>query len=158
MCIVPQSHFDENFAGLLHLVWATTAGPNSSYSTKIFLGGVPWDISEQISVQVCSFVYMVSCWCFDIFIQGERDIIDLQSKYGQDKTSRDSFYYKILWQQENEGNEVEQICPVGILPLMQVRIIPWTPCAHCAPLSRAHTSAGQFGFPCSRIMTLHLAW
>ena len=92
MCIVPQSHFDENFAGLLHLVWATTAGPNSSYSTKIFLGGVP---SEQISVQVCSFVYMVSCWCFDISIQGERDVIDLLSKYGQDKTSRDSFYYKI---------------------------------------------------------------
>ena len=84
-----------NFAGLLHLVWATTAGPNSSYSTKIFLGGVPWDISEQISVQVCSFVYMVSCWCFDIFIQGERDVINLLSKYGQDKTSRDSFYYKI---------------------------------------------------------------
>ena len=78
-----------NFAGLLHLVWATTAGPNSSYSNKIFLGGVP---SEQISVQVCSFVYMVSCWCFDISIQGERDVIDLLSKYGQDKTSRD---YKI---------------------------------------------------------------
>ena len=95
MCIVPQSHFDENFAGLLHLVWATTAGPNSSYSTKIFLGGVPWDISEQTLVQVCSFVYMMSFWCFDISIQGDRDVIDLLSKYGQDKTSRDSFYYKI---------------------------------------------------------------
>ena len=95
MCIVPQSHFDENFAGLLHLVWATTAGPNSSYSTKIFLGGVPWDISEQTLVQVCSFVYMMSFWCFDISIQGDQDVIDLLSKYGQDKTSRDSFYYKI---------------------------------------------------------------
>ena len=86
-----------NFAGLLHLVWATTAGPNSSYSTKIFLGGVPWprDISEQTLVQVCSFVYMMSFWCFDISIQGDQDVIDLLSKYGQDKTSRDSFYYKI---------------------------------------------------------------
>merc|ERR1719369_1156921 len=26
---------------------SSMAGPNSSYSTKIFLGGVPWDISEQ---------------------------------------------------------------------------------------------------------------
>ena len=86
MCIVPQSHFDENFAGLLHLVWATTAGPNSSYSTKIFLGGVPWprDISEQTLVQVCSFVYTMNCWCFDISIQGDRDVIDLLSKCGQD--------------------------------------------------------------------------
>merc|ERR1711990_881196 len=31
---------------------SSTAGPNSSYSTKIFLGGVPWDISEQTLVQV----------------------------------------------------------------------------------------------------------
>ena len=34
----------------------STAGPNSSYSTKIFPGGVPWDISEQTLVQVCNFV------------------------------------------------------------------------------------------------------
>jgi hypothetical protein len=33
---------------------SSTAGPNSSYSTKIFLGGVPWDISEQTLVQVIS--------------------------------------------------------------------------------------------------------
>merc|ERR1719222_1341968 len=56
---------------------SSTAGPNSSYSTKIFLGGVPWDISEQT------------------LVQGDQDVIDLLSKYGQDKTSRDSFYYKI---------------------------------------------------------------
>ena len=31
---------------------SSTAAPNSSYSTKIFLGGVPWDISEQTLVQV----------------------------------------------------------------------------------------------------------
>ena len=31
-----------------------TAAPNSSYSTKIFLGGVPWDISEQSLVQAFS--------------------------------------------------------------------------------------------------------
>ena len=51
-----------NFAGLLHLVWATTADPNSSYSTKIFLEGVPWDVSKQTLVQVCSFVYTMSCF------------------------------------------------------------------------------------------------
>lgn len=33
---------------------SSTAGPDSSYSTKIFLGGVPWDISEQTLVQVAS--------------------------------------------------------------------------------------------------------
>ena len=54
------------------------------YSTKIFLGGVPWDISEQTLVQVCSFVYTMNCWCFDISIQGDRDVIDLLSKCGQD--------------------------------------------------------------------------
>merc|ERR1719431_1485643 len=30
---------------------SSMAGPNSSYSTKIFLGGVPWDISELTLVQ-----------------------------------------------------------------------------------------------------------
>ena len=34
-------------------------------------------------------------WCSDIFIQDERDVIDLLSKCGQDYTSRDSYYYKI---------------------------------------------------------------
>ena len=72
--LFPSHTLMKHFAGLLHLVWATaprssTAGPNSSYSTQILLGGVPWDISEQTLVQVCSFVYMVSCWCFDISMQ-----------------------------------------------------------------------------------------
>ena len=31
---------------------SSTAAPHSSYSTKIFLGGVPWDISEQTLIQV----------------------------------------------------------------------------------------------------------
>merc|ERR1719192_1943879 len=30
---------------------SSTAAPHSSYSPKIFLGGVPWDISEQTLVQ-----------------------------------------------------------------------------------------------------------
>merc|ERR1712013_499611 len=85
---------------------SSTAGPNSSYSTKIFLGGVPWDISEQTLVQAFAefgevrvewpgrdytspprgYLYLV--------FQDERDVIDLLSKCGQDYTSRDSYYYK----------------------------------------------------------------
>ena len=86
---------------------SSTAGPNSSYSTKIFLGGVPWDISEQTLVQAFAefgevrvewpgrdytspprgYLYLV--------FQDERDVIDLLSKCGQDYSSRDSYYYKI---------------------------------------------------------------
>ena len=44
---------------------SSTAGPNSSYSTKIFLGGVPWDISEQTLVQVRHLViYLFMIFCF----------------------------------------------------------------------------------------------
>merc|ERR1719481_1943435 len=83
------------------------AGPNSSYSTKIFLGGVPWDISEQILVQAFAefgevrvewpgrditsppkgYLYLV--------FQDERDVMDLLAKCSQDYHSRDSYYYKI---------------------------------------------------------------
>ena len=72
MCIVPHwgipSHTCmKHFVGLLHLVWenapcSSTAGPNSSYFTKIFLEGVPWDISKQTLGQVCSFVNTMSCF------------------------------------------------------------------------------------------------
>ena len=50
---------------------SSTAGPNSSYSTKIFLGGVPWDISEQTLVQVVvwSFGYLThSLFVFRLFL------------------------------------------------------------------------------------------
>ena len=57
----------KHFEGLLHLVGklpprSSTPGPNSSYFTKIFLEGVPWDVSKQTLVQVCSFVYTMSCF------------------------------------------------------------------------------------------------
>ena len=100
MCIVPQSYLYETFCrppapGLGNcppLLYCSSQLPTLPRS---FSGGVPSDISEQTLVQVCSFVYMMSFWCFDISIQGDQDVIDLLSKYGQDKTSRGSFYYKI---------------------------------------------------------------
>jgi len=101
---------------------SSTAGPNSSYSTKIFLGGVPWDISEQTLVQAFAefgevrvewpgrdytspprgYLYLV--------FQDERDVIDLLSKCGQDYTSRDSYYYKISSRR---------------MRAKEVQIIPW---------------------------------
>ena len=33
---------------------SSTAAPNSSYSTKIFLGGVPWDVTETSLIQAFS--------------------------------------------------------------------------------------------------------
>jgi len=101
---------------------SSTAGPNSSYSTKIFLGGVPWDISEQTLVQAFAdfgevrvewpgrdytgpprgYLYLV--------FQEERDVIDLLSKCGQDYSSRDSYYYKISSRR---------------MRAKEVQIIPW---------------------------------
>lgn len=40
---------------------SSTAAPHSSYSTKIFLGGVPWDISEQTLIQVHSTFLLSPC-------------------------------------------------------------------------------------------------
>jgi len=86
---------------------SSMAGPNSSYSTKIFLGGVPWDISEQTLVQAFAefgevrvewpgrdytspprgYLYLV--------FQEEGDVTDLLAKCSQDYHTRDSYYYKI---------------------------------------------------------------
>merc|ERR1719318_673559 len=83
------------------------AGPNSSYSTKIFLGGVPWDISEQTLVQAFAefgevriewpgrdytspprgYLYLV--------FQEETEVTNLLAKCSQDYNMRDSYYYKI---------------------------------------------------------------
>jgi len=101
---------------------SSTAGPNSSYSTKIFLGGVPWDISEQTLVQAFAefgevrvewpgrdytspprgYLYLV--------FQEEGDVVDLLSKCCQDFNTRDSYYYKISSRR---------------MRAKEVQIIPW---------------------------------
>eukprot|EP00092_Neocalanus_flemingeri_P001481 GFUD01001579.1.p1 GENE.GFUD01001579.1~~GFUD01001579.1.p1 ORF type:complete len:612 (-),score=140.44 GFUD01001579.1:846-2681(-) len=101
---------------------SSTAGPNSSYSTKIFLGGVPWDISEQTLVQAFSefgevrvewpgrdytspprgYLYLV--------FQEEGDVTDLLAKCCQDYNTRDSYYYKISSRR---------------MRAKEVQIIPW---------------------------------
>jgi len=101
---------------------SSTAGPNSSYSTKIFLGGVPWDISEQTLVQAFAefgevrvewpgrdytspprgYLYLV--------FQEEGDVTDLLAKCCQDYNTRDSYYYKISSRR---------------MRAKEVQIIPW---------------------------------
>jgi len=101
---------------------SSMAGPNSSYSTKIFLGGVPWDISEQTLVQAFAefgevrvewpgrdytspprgYLYLV--------FQEEGDVTDLLAKCSQDYNTRDSYYYKISSRR---------------MRAKEVQIIPW---------------------------------
>jgi len=101
---------------------SSMAGPNSSYSTKIFLGGVPWDISEQTLVQAFAefgevrvewpgrdytspprgYLYLV--------FQEEGDVTDLLAKCSQDYHTRDSYYYKISSRR---------------MRAKEVQIIPW---------------------------------
>merc|ERR1719369_2508730 len=101
---------------------SSLAGPNSSYSTKIFLGGVPWDISELTLVQAFAefgevrvewpgrdytspprgYLYLV--------IQEEGDVTDLLAKCFQDYNTRDSYYYKISSRR---------------MRAKEVQIIPW---------------------------------
>ena len=86
---------------------SSTAAPHSSYSTKIFLGGVPWDISEQTLVQAFAefgnvrvewpgrdFTSPPKGYLYLVF-EDESDIKDLLAKCSQDFTTRDSYYYKI---------------------------------------------------------------
>jgi len=101
---------------------SSMAGPNSSYSTKIFLGGVPWDISELTLVQAFAefgevrvewpgrdytspprgYLYLV--------FQEEGDVTDLLAKCSQDYNTRDSYYYKISSRR---------------MRAKEVQIIPW---------------------------------
>ena len=86
---------------------SSTAAPHSSYSTKIFLGGVPWDISEQTLVQAFAefgnvrvewpgrdFTSPPKGYLYLVF-EDESDIKDLLAKCSQDFATRDSYYYKI---------------------------------------------------------------
>jgi len=86
---------------------SSTAGPNSSYSTKIFLGGVPWDISEHTLVQAFAefgdvrvewpgrdYTSPPKGYLYLVF-QNEGDVTDLLAKCSQDYNTRDSYYYKI---------------------------------------------------------------
>jgi len=86
---------------------SSTAGPNSSYSTKIFLGGVPWDISEQTLIQAFAefgdvrvewpgrdYTSPPKGYLYLVF-QEEGDVTDLLAKCSQDYNTRDSYYYKI---------------------------------------------------------------
>lgn len=85
----------------------STAAPNSSYSTKIFLGGVPWDISEQALAQAFAefgevrvewpgrdFTSPPKGYLYLVF-EEENDVKDLLAKCSQDFNLRDSYYYKI---------------------------------------------------------------
>ena len=58
-----------------------------------------------------SVVVGLSC---SVFMQDERDVIDLLSKCGQDYTSRDSYYYKIS-SRRMRAKEVENNLLCGIL-------------------------------------------
>ena len=86
---------------------ASSAAPGSSYSTKIFLGGVPWDISEQTLIQAFSefgdvrvewpgrdYTSPPKGYLYLVF-EEEADIKELLAKCSQDLSNRDAYYYKI---------------------------------------------------------------
>jgi len=100
-----------------------TAAPNSSYSTKIFLGGVPWDISEQSLVQAFSefgdvrvewpgrdYTSPPKGYLYLVF-EEEGDVKDLLAKCNQDFTTRDSYYYKISSRRMRAKDKEVQIIP-----------------------------------------------
>ena len=68
----------------------------------------------EVSVLFQSVVVGHSC---SVFMQDERDVIDLLSKCGQDYTSRDSYYYKIS-SRRMRAKEVENNLLCGILWLL----------------------------------------
>ena len=83
------------------------AAPNSSYSTKIFLGGVPWDISEPALVQAFAefgevrvewpgrdYTSPPKGYLYLVF-EDESDIKALLAKCSHDYNTRESFYYRI---------------------------------------------------------------
>ena len=69
-------------------------------------------------------IVIVIVWCIGIFIQEERDVMDLLSKCGQDYTSRDSYYYKIS-SRRVRAKEVGRNSAPAIYDTFQVQIIPW---------------------------------
>ena len=105
-----------------------TAAPNSSYSTKIFLGGVPWDISEQSLVQAFSefgdvrvewpgrdYTSPPKGYLYLVF-EEEGDVKDLLAKCNQDFTTRDSYYYKISSRRMRAKDKVSKTLKYLIKP------------------------------------------
>jgi len=101
----------------------STAAPNSSYSTKIFLGGVPWDISEQALAQAFAefgevrvewpgrdFTSPPKGYLYLVF-EEENDVKDLLAKCSQDFNLRDSYYYKISSRRTRAKDKEVQIIP-----------------------------------------------
>jgi len=102
---------------------SSTAAPHSSYSTKIFLGGVPWDISEQTLIQSFSefgevrvewpgrdYTSPPKGYLYLVF-QDEEDVKDLLAKCSQDFNARDSYYYKIASRRSRSKDKEVQIIP-----------------------------------------------
>jgi len=102
---------------------SSTAAPHSSYSTKIFLGGVPWDISEQTLIQSFSefgevrvewpgrdYTSPPKGYLYLVF-QDEEDVKDLLAKCSQDFNTRDSYYYKIASRRSKAKDKEVQIIP-----------------------------------------------
>merc|ERR1719192_306858 len=102
---------------------SSTAAPNSSYSTKIFLGGVPWDISEQTLVQSFSefgevrvewpgrdYTSPPKGYLYLVF-HDEEDVKNLLAKCSQDFNTRDSYYYKIASRRSRSKDKEVQIIP-----------------------------------------------
>jgi len=99
------------------------AGRNTSYSSKIFLGGVPWDITEMALMQAFKAFGPVRVeWpgkesanptprgYLYIAFEDETRVKDLLSQCAQDLSNGGSYYYKI----ESEKRGVKDI-----------QIIPW---------------------------------
>jgi len=98
------------------------AGRNSSYSSKIFLGGVPWDITEMALIQAFNKFGPVRVeWpgrennptpkgFLYIAFEDEVRVKDLLGQCAQDFSNGGSYYYKI----ESEKRGVKDI-----------QIIPW---------------------------------
>jgi len=98
------------------------AGRNTSYSSKIFLGGVPWDITEMALIQAFNKFGPVRVeWpgrennptpkgFLYIAFEDEARVKDLLGQCAQDFSNGGSYYYKI----ESEKRGVKDI-----------QIIPW---------------------------------
>ena len=71
----------------------STAAPNSSYSAKIFLGGVPWDISEQALAQAFA------------------EFGDVRVEWpGRDFTSPPKGYLYLVFEEENDVKDLLAKC------------------------------------------------
>lgn len=116
------------------------ASKPTGYSSKVFLGGVPWDISEQLLVQTFKqFGQIKVDWPgreknvvqpkghVYIIFESEHNVMALLQACTNDFTNNGNWYYKI----SSRRMKSKEVCRVVVTAIglkanfVQVQVIPW---------------------------------